>query len=805
MTSPSEPITITKGGRSLFGPASAEYKAAKSVSVFELAGTDSGTCPLCESGTFAVDPEANRWTCSECGGDETHGPIGFVMRRDNVDSHEAVHWLAGRQENPAQLFEYLKHDLPVFPLHDMAGGKCSCGKHCASPGKHPRTADGFKSASSDPDQIREWLKKWPGCNWGMATGQQSGIIVIDIDGKSDGFESWDALRNEHPEPIETPIVTTGGDQRGEHWYFGYPESGLIKSSSGKLGRGLDIRSDGGYVVIPPSATVYSYEFDLSFQDAELAFLPAWLREKLIAIPEERERVGERIGQLEVIREGERHQTLVAVAGSMRQSGLVEEEIRAGLEALAKSRFSKGSHPVARDEIREVVEWVAEKPRSFHCTDLGNAERLIDQYGDSLLYCHPWRMWLSWDGQRWKLDDTAQVKRWAHRTVRSIYTEANNEIDEEQRKKLGKWATACEARNRIDSMIAQADALVPILPDQFDIDPMLLNVRNGVLDLKSGELLLHDPKLLITKMFNAEYQREAECPRWESFIDLVTGGDAEMAQFLRFAMGYSLTGRTDEHAFFNLYGPGANGKTTFTEAALRLWGDYGKRTHVESLMMQFRQASGPRPEIVALKGVRLAVGSEIPEGRKLNAALVKDLTGGDSITARDLYKSGEVFRPSHKLWIFGNYRPVITDMSLGMWRRVRLVPFNVTIPTGERRPMDDVLAEFEEESSGILNWLLDGCLLWQSNRLMSPKSVADATNEYRREEDVLQQFLDERCEMHPDFLVNKDDLFKAMNGWADETNEMDLLRRSKRWLTGQLQARGIERDAGKRNYVGIRCA
>ena len=119
-------------------------------------------------------------------------------------------------------------------------------------------------------------------------------------------------------------------------------------------------------------------------------------------------------------------------------------------------------------------------------------------------------------------------------------------------------------------------------------------------------------------------------------------------------------------------------------------------------------------------------------------------------------------------------------------------------------MDEVLAEFDEERSGILNWLLEGCMLWQSNRLMSPKSVADATNEYRREEDVLQQFIDERCEMHPDFSIDKDQLFKAMKGWADETNEKDLLRRSKRWLTGQLQARGIERDAGKRNYVGIKC-
>lgn len=795
----------------MYGPTSAEYKAAKQAAILDLIGSENGgtrTCPICKSGSLSIDAEQNAWTCSGCFDDDAwHSGIRFLMLRDQIDSEEAVRRLAADQEEtPGSLLGYVARGLPIFPIHSTTdSGSCSCGRSdCNSPGKHPRTPSGFKAATTDPEQIREWLKKWPICNWGMATGRASGIIVIDIDAKNSGFETWEGLRNEHPEPIETPTVRTGGEQRGEHLYFKHPERAEIRNSAGKLAPGIDVRGSGGYVLLPPSKTVHPYEWELSFKDAELAPLPDWLAEKLTS-SNEKERTGERVGQLKIVNEGERHQTLVAVAGSLRQSGLGEEEIRAGLTALADSRFSDGGHRVAPREIEEVVKWVAEKPRSFHCTDLGNAERLIERHGEDLRYCFQWRSWLVWDGRRWNRDDTAQVKRWAHLTIRSIYTEASNETDEEQRKKIGKWAMASEARHRIDAMIGLSDAFVPVTPKELDTHPWLLNVGNGILDLKTGELAPHDRALMMTKLINIDFDAGAECPKWTEFLDLITGGDQGLQLFLQLAAGYSLTGSTDEDCFIFLSGTGKNGKTTFAEALRRILGDYAGLLDVETLLQSYSHGGeAPKPQLAGLFGKRYVIAGEMPENRKLNEALVKNLTGGDPIKARFLRQNPFEFEPTHKLWMYGNFEPKITGTDLAIWRRVRKVPFKVTIPAEIRRDRSKVLEEFAEEGSGILRWLVEGCLLWQANGLTLPESVAEATNEYRSEQDIFQQFLDERCEMHPDYSIDKNALFKAMKGWAEASNERDLARRSKKWLTYRMKERGIERggDANKL-YLGIR--
>jgi len=521
--------------------------------------------------------------------------------------------------------------------------------------------------------------------------------------------------------------------------------------------------------------------------------------------EKQQRVGERVSRLDVVREGERHQALVEVAGSMRASGLGEGEIRAGLTALAESRFSGGSHPVTPDEIEEVAKWIGEKPRNFNCTDLGNAERLVERYGKDLRYVFSWNSWLVWDGRRWKRDSTLQVKRWAHLTVRNIYTEAANATDEEQRKKLSKWAMTCEGRQRIEAMIALADAFVPAEPEEFDTQPMLLNVRNGVLDLRTGELLAHDRALMMTKLVKIDFDPAAECPKWRAFLDLITAEDEDLQSFLQLAAGYSLTGSTDEDCFMFLSGSGQNGKTTYTEALRRVLGDYASVLDIETLLQTYSHGGeAPKPQLAGLFGKRYVVAGEIPENRKLNEALVKNLTGGDPIKARFLHRNPFEFEPTHKLWMYGNFAPKIVGTDLAIWRRVRKIPFSVTISAELRRDRSEVLAEFAEEAPGILAWMAEGCLRWQKEGLRMPEPVARATREYRTEQDVLQQFLDERCEMHPDFTVGKDRLFGAMRAWAKEGNEAELEHRSKRWLTEQIKSRGVTIGGhAKVDYLGIR--
>ncbi len=224
------------------------------------------------------------------------------------------------------------------------------------------------------------------------------------------------------------------------------------------------------------------------------------------------------------------------------------------------------------------------------------------------------------------------------------------------------------------------------------------------------------------MINVVYDSDAKCPEWEKFLDLVTGGDQDLQSFLQLAVGYTLTGRTDEHCLFVLYGTGSNGKTTFTETIRLLLGDYAQRVNIESLMQSWGSGQAATPDIANMAGARFVLSSEIPENRKLNESLVKDLTGGDAITARKLFANPFTFTPNHKLWIFGNHKPRVAGTDEGIWRRIRVVPFNVTIPKEQRRQMSDVLEVFQNEMPGILAWAVNGCILWQVNGLPIPEAV-----------------------------------------------------------------------------------
>lgn len=206
----------------------------------------------------------------------------------------------------------------------------------------------------------------------------------------------------------------------------------------------------------------------------------------------------------------------------------------------------------------------------------------------------------------------------------------------------------------------------------------------------------------------------------------------------------------------------------------------------------------------MAGARSVLSSEIPEERKLNEALVKDLTGGDAITARFLFTNPFTFIPTHKLWIFGNYKPRISGTDEGIWRRIRVVPFTVTIPKEQRRRMSDVLAEFQTEMPGILTWAVKGSLLWHANRLPMVDAVQSATAEYRNEQDLVQQFLEEKCEVHVDFSVDKGEFYKAWREWCEAAGETYAAKRGQKWLTHQMTNRGYQQGGGQNHtLIGIR--
>ncbi len=347
--------------------------------------------------------------------------------------------------------------------------------------------------------------------------------------------------------------------------------------------------------------------------------------------------------------------------------------------------------------------------------------------------------LVWDGRRWAINATADLMQLAHAAVRSIYFEATHALSLDERRAITKHAIASEAHSRVESMLNSAKPYLAVRADQLDQNPLLVCVRNGVVDLITGSLLGHDPNYLITKMIDVDYDPTAPYPEWQKFLDLVTGGDQDLQCFLQLAIGYSLCGRTDEHCLFVLYGTGSNGKTTFTETIRNLFGEYAQRVNIESLLQSRSSGQAANPDVANMAGARFVLSSEIPDNRKFNESLVKDLTGGDAITARKLFSNPFTFMPSHKVWIYGNHKPRIAGTDEGIWRRIRVIPFSVIIPKEKRKKMSSILQVFRDEGSGILAWAVSGSIQWQVSGLPSPDAVQVATEEYRTEMDLVQQF------------------------------------------------------------------
>ena len=685
------------------------------------------------------------------------------------------------------LLQYAGEGWPIFPCRPM--------------GKEPLTPEGLKNATADETQIRTWHGRHPDANWAIRTGSRedggAGILAVDIDPKNEGIASWEMLRDENPGVIETPTVRTGG--AGYHYYFAHPDSLDARNTAGKLGKGIDTRANGGYVIVPPSRTDSDYEFEIDLE-TELQEIPAWILTSLNG-----HRGGEAVPVAEAlpeeIEQGERHDWLVRTAGAMRNTGMDGPEIAEALLAISDARYV-GTHSIPDSEIDDIAAFVVAKPRGFKTTDLGNAERFNAQHGADLRYCYDTKSWLKWDGKRWGNDAEPAVEKMAYNTARNIYNEAANTSDPGQRKALGKWAVQSEARWRIKSMVDLARPFKPVRMSELDANPWVLNCRNGTLDLRTGDLLEHDKRMLLTRVLDVDFIPGAECPAWLNHLELVTGGDKALQLYLQKLMGYALTGNTDEHAIFFLFGAGNNGKSVTIEAMLQLLGDYAQRTRIEALLASWQHGDAANPYVAGLAGARFVVASEIPAGRKINESLVKDLSGGDRLTARFLNQNPFEFVATHKLFLAGNYKPKVSGDDLGFWRRIHVVPFKKTISRDQRRPMSDLLAEFEAEASGILGWAAAGCLFWQSDgRLVQPDAVSMATAEYKGEEDILQRFIEDECET--DGQVLKSVLYTRFKTWAEDEGERDAAKLSKKWLTQRLSRRGYESGGqGRASILGL---
>ncbi len=436
---------------------------------------------------------------------------------------------------------------------------------------------------------------------------------------------------------------------------------------------------------------------------------------------------------------------------------------------------------------------------YGLTDLGNARRLVRLHHQDLRYCFPWDKWLVWDGTRWVFDTSGEVYRRAKETVKSIYAEAAQTEDSREREQLAKHAMRSESDARIRAMInlAQSEPGIPVLPEDFDADPWLLNVQNGILDLRTGELRPHSREAMMTKIIPVPYDPEAECPLWLKFLDRIMAGNEALISYLQRVVGYTLTGDTREQCLFMLYGTGANGKSTFLETLRALFGDYGQQADFTTFLQS--KDDRVRNDIARLMGRRFVAAIEADAGRRLAEVLVKQLTGGDTVTARFLYREFFEFKPTFKIFLAANTKPTIRGQDYGIWRRIRLIPFEVTIPAEEQ---DKELPEkLKDELPGILTWAVQGCQEWQRIGLAEPNEVLQATDKYRKEMDLLAAFIDECCVIRSTARVASKALYEAYVQWCHDNAEEPLTART---FGLRLKDKGFEqmRTNRFRGWIGI---
>jgi len=433
--------------------------------------------------------------------------------------------------------------------------------------------------------------------------------------------------------------------------------------------------------------------------------------------------------------------------------------------------------------------ILRKLLSFTDTDAGNAEAFELLHGHRFRYDRTSGRWLVWNGLYWALDETGEAERAALDMARARFSAAALIEDHKEADRRIRWALRSEASSNIKDTLESTGNLESLatIAAHYDRDPFLLTVGNGTLDLHTGKLRAARPEDLVTRATDILYDPSAGAPRWSKFLDEIFAGDKELISFIQRAVGYSLTGDTCEQCFFILYGSGANGKTTFLETVIKLLGNHAVTAPFATFLVQ-RYPGAARNDLAALHAARFVKAAEAEHQAWLDEAMVKQLTGGDTISARFLYHEQFSYKPQFKIWLATNHKPEIRGTDVAIWRRIRLVPFERRFEGPKSDPQ--LQGKLEAELPGILAWTVRGCLEWQRHGLGGAPRVTRAVLEYRQESDQIGRFLKERCTRGPKSATPARELFEAYLGWCAQQGEKPV--------ANNVFARGLaERDITKR--------
>jgi len=655
-------------------------------------------------------------------------------------------------------------------------------------------------STTDERTIRAWWIAKPGAGVGVQTGRQSGIVVIDQDvdaGK--GIDGGPGLARLEARCGVLPATVEARTPRGgRHLYFKFPVAWRKVKTTAKIGDeiGVDVRGDGGQVPAPPTlrgAGAYSWVPGRAPTEIALAELPDRWREVLeepaqppapprrsgyVGIspgegthPWVRAMVEATLADLAAEPQGgqsvrlfwtaRRHAEFERWIDGPIEAGLVDAAKANGLwEAkgerhcmgVIRSGMEKGrAHPLDPPEPAPQVD-LSEWPRSpakapvptegtrfpFPGNDLENAERFVREHGEMLRYVYPWDAWPAWDGRRWNRDVPHVVEGLAAQTTRDMLREAVAISNDDERKRALKHASSTHANGKRKAMIESAQHMLFAEPSDFDSSPWLLNVTNGILDLRTGELGPHRPDAMLARLADVAYHEDAKAPTWLGFLDRVLDHDTELIAFVQRAIGYTLTGSRREQCMFLMIGAtGCNGKSVFIKVLSSILGDYHSDIAFKTLLFDSK-GHGKDPELAELDGPRLVTAAEPNPGERLDESLIKRLTGGDPITAARKYERPVTFDPVCKLWVACNAPPRLMTGGNAMRRRLSVIPFDVTIPPEEQD--EDLSSKLLAERDGILAWAVEGCLSWQESGLRMPERVTEARDNYIEDSDPISEWL-----------------------------------------------------------------
>jgi putative DNA primase/helicase len=680
----------------------------------------------------------------------------------------------------------------VFPCHNIIDGQCSCGKgvNCSSPGKHPRTRNGVKDASNNLDQLRAWWEAYPGTNWGLACGRDSDVVVIDIDSRKGGYESYDELVDRRGDELpDTLTAKTGGG--GLHLMFAYPE-GLSISNRVNWLPGVDIRSDGGYVILAPGNHISGGVYDWKNWGTARAQLPG----DVLALlggggsgglgAEKLADTGSILGGIE---EGSRDDNIFRLACRLRRQ---LNEDREAVRVLVLHAAANASPPFPEREALAKVEQAFRQDHTddddifggensdvpdaiddpiYRLTDMGNRDRFVRAFGDDFRYVTGIG-WHQWTDIGWQKIDEMVAHRAAQQVPGIVRQDAERVADVNRRAKFVRWANDSESTGRIQAVITLARGHDEImkLPDDFDAEPEQLACRNGMVNLRTGALRPFTRDDLFTKNTNVIYDPTFELEAWNRFLEEATRGDQELMDYLQMAAGYTLTGSIAEESFFILSGPTASGKTTYMNGLEAALGTYADVTSADTFMKRYGK-DAPREEVVKFAGARLISTEELPEGERFDDAFLKRITGGSKINARYLYQEGFAFTPQFKLWMATNHDPSTSDPA--MFRRIKRVPFLYTVPVEKRdRTLKKIMKDPEIGGRAALAWAVRGAIKYfEQGSLIEPMIVKMATMDYQAKEDAFAHFLAETYRtVAGESSVRFVDMYRQYSQWCKDNNE-----------------------------------